>query len=141
MGFIFKYVTIYAYQEEASFNSSIDDDDDDGDRPSTIKTSSVVPPVQLSLRTEDIRLIKTFRSKLQRLGVGIRLSGDGNHGDQGVGGCEYVEITHLPACMVEREAHELRRGRQPVALSMVEVCTCQSRSFLQSMCFTKDGEK
>ena len=57
-----------------------------------------------------------FKPKLQRLGVGIHITSD-----DGKSGCRVVEITHLPACMVEREAHELRRGRQSVAITMVEV--------------------
>ncbi len=85
-----------------------------------MKTSSIIPPVQLTLSAEEIRLIKTFQMKLHRLGVGINLLTDDGGSAKGMG-CQNVEITHLPACMVEREAHELRRGRQSVALTMVEV--------------------
>ena len=71
---------------------------------------------QLTLSAEDVRLIRVFKPKLQRLGVGIGVASNDAKGGRGM-----VEITHLPACMVEREAHELRRGRQSVALTMVEV--------------------
>ena len=84
---------------------------------SSLKSSSVIPPVQLKLSRRELHLLQSFRDKLDILGISYCiLDGDSNEMEEGI-----VQMTRLPACLIEREAAELKRGRPPVAVPMVEV--------------------
>ncbi|XP_022107855.1 DNA mismatch repair protein Mlh3-like isoform X2 [Acanthaster planci] len=83
---------------------------------SQLKSSAVIPPVVLILAHKELQLLQSSTSKLKRLGISYRIvDGDGANETEGS-----VEITRLPSCLVEREAEELSRSRQPVATSVIQ---------------------
>ncbi|XP_077989468.1 DNA mismatch repair protein Mlh3-like [Glandiceps talaboti] len=100
---------------------------DAGISKSQIKSSIVTPPVKISLSAGEIRVLEAFQSSVNRLGINFDVCNDDDDDDGGSG----IEISSLPACLVEREANELRRGRQPVVLSIVEALLKEHIDLLQ----------
>lgn len=81
-----------------------------------IKSSKVSPPLELSLFPEEVRLIKTFQSEIERIGIHFVIS------ESSPVSQETVILVHgVPSVFVEREVSELKRGRPSVAVSNVKV--------------------
>ncbi|XP_041351315.1 uncharacterized protein LOC121370257 [Gigantopelta aegis] len=85
-------------------------DDDVGD--CSIKQSQLIPPKALCVTDEEIRLMKSFRAEINRIGITFTCSSTNRN---------QVNIHTVPACIVEREANELKRKRDSVAMEIVEV--------------------
>ncbi|XP_070579166.1 LOW QUALITY PROTEIN: DNA mismatch repair protein Mlh3-like [Ptychodera flava] len=96
-----------------------DDNEADGTKPQ-IKSSIVTPPVNISLSAAEVRLLQAFRSDIERLGVKFNVTGDTD-----------IEISTLPACLMEKEANHIKRGRQPVAISIIETLLKEHIDLLQ----------
>ncbi|XP_067680769.1 DNA mismatch repair protein Mlh3-like [Haliotis asinina] len=77
----------------------------------SIKSSQVSPPRTLTFTEENVRLIKSFRDEFKRIGVTFTINGSSRYS---------LNIHSIPACLVEREANEVRRGRESVVMDIVE---------------------
>ncbi|XP_071079978.1 DNA mismatch repair protein Mlh3-like [Haliotis cracherodii] len=77
----------------------------------SIKPSQVSPPRTLTFTEENVRLIKSFRDEFKRIGVTFTINGSSRNS---------LNIHSIPACLVEREANEVRRGRESVVMDIVE---------------------
>ncbi|XP_046555149.1 uncharacterized protein LOC124264450 [Haliotis rubra] len=78
----------------------------------SIKSSQVSPPRTLTFTEENVRLIKSFRDEFKRIGVTFTINGSSR---------DSLNIHSIPACLVEREANEVRRGRESVVMDIVEI--------------------
>ncbi|KAL5007944.1 hypothetical protein ScPMuIL_013525 [Solemya velum] len=76
-----------------------------------VTMSKVSPPELLHLHQEEVRLMSSFKSDFQR--IGIEFTPDKNQRD-----C--VLIHSIPACITQREASELKRKRDSVVWDSVE---------------------
>ncbi|XP_006811535.1 DNA mismatch repair protein Mlh3-like [Saccoglossus kowalevskii] len=98
-----------------------DDSKDDEDPISRkIRSSRVIPAVTIILTPGEIRIMEAFKSNIEKLGVTFNITGS-----------DIIEIHTLPACLMEREVNEVKRGRQPVALSIVETLLKEHIDLLQ----------
>ena len=86
-----------------------------GSRP-RIKSSPVSPPFEIILFAEEIRLLKTFQSEIERIGIHFTIDESVEESDE-----VSVVIQAVPSVFVEREVSEVKRGRQSVAASKVKV--------------------
>ena len=86
-----------------------------GSRP-RIKSSPVSPPMEISLFAEEIRLLKTFQSEIERIGIHFSINESLEESDE-----VSVVIQAVPSVFVEREVSEVKRGRQSVTASKVKV--------------------
>lgn len=81
-----------------------------------IKSSSVSPPLELSLFPEEVRLLKTFQTEIERIGIHFVIS------ESSPVSQETMILVHgVPSVYVEREVSEVKRGRPSVAVSNVKV--------------------
>ncbi|XP_054758647.2 DNA mismatch repair protein Mlh3-like [Lytechinus pictus] len=83
-------------------------DDSNADQTRCIRTSDVTPALPISLSSSELRLLEAYPQKMKRIGIAYQLSEDS------------ALVTRLPACVVEKEANELKRGRQTIATSVAE---------------------
>ena len=92
-----------------AYTPRIDTDDIDNDKTRCIRSSEVTPALRIGLSLSELRLLEAYSPKMKRIGIKYTLSEDS------------AMVTHLPACVVEKEANELKRGRQTIATSTAEV--------------------
>lgn len=85
-----------------------------GTRP-RIKSSPVSPPMEIFLFAEEIRLLKTFQSEIERIGIHFSINESLEESDE-----VSVVIQAVPSVFVEREVSEVKRGRQSVTASKVK---------------------
>ncbi|KAI8488766.1 DNA mismatch repair protein [Branchiostoma belcheri] len=76
-----------------------------------LKSSHVIPPLEVPLPAEELRLLQAYKPAFQRLG--LNFSTDDNKMNTAV-------VSSLPCCVVEREYNERKRGRLAVAVELVE---------------------
>ncbi|XP_066280539.1 uncharacterized protein [Branchiostoma lanceolatum] len=76
-----------------------------------LKFSHVIPPLEVPLPAEELRLLQAYKPAFQRLGVNV--STDNNRTNTAI-------VSSLPCCVVEREYNERKRGRLAVAVELVE---------------------
>ena len=81
-----------------------------------IKSSSVSPPLEFTLFPEEVRLLKTFQSEVERIGVRFVISESSQVSQETV-----ILVHGVPSVFVEREVSEVKRGRPSVAASNVKV--------------------
>lgn len=81
-----------------------------------IKTSSVSPPLEFTLFPEEVRLLKTFQTEIERIGVRFVISESSQVSQETV-----ILVHGVPSVFVEREVSEVKRGRPSVAASNVKV--------------------
>ncbi|XP_026158696.1 DNA mismatch repair protein Mlh3 isoform X2 [Mastacembelus armatus] len=86
-----------------------DDPDAAGER--RLCSSTILPPLQISVTEEELRLLRSFEAHLRSLGLEVKFSEEAD---------PQVFVRKVPLCFVERESNELRRGRQSVIKSVVE---------------------
>nr|QIC49972.1 DNA mismatch repair protein Mlh3 [Actinia equina] len=79
-----------------------------------LKASIVSPPVELEFTSQELLLLKRFRSELQRVGVRFVISSDMDSDES------RVIVHELPTPFVDREVSETRRRRPSVAVSIVK---------------------
>ena len=70
----------------------------------------------MSLFIEEGRLLRTFRSEIERIGIQFAISEGVEDSDE-----VSVLIHSVPSVFVEREVSEVKRGRPSVAVSKVKV--------------------
>ncbi|KAG8514261.1 DNA mismatch repair protein Mlh3 [Galemys pyrenaicus] len=75
-------------------------------------SSTVSPPLEITVTEEQRRLLGCYHKNLEDLGLEIIFPDTSN---------TLVLVGKVPLCFVEREANELRRGRSTIAKSIVEV--------------------
>ncbi|XP_066483427.1 DNA mismatch repair protein Mlh3 isoform X2 [Tiliqua scincoides] len=86
-------------------------------------SSTVCPPLEIEVTEEQRRLLWCYHKKLEDLG--LEISFPENNPSQ-------ILVGKLPLCFVEREANELRRGRQTVAKSIVQEFIREQVELLQT---------
>ena len=81
-----------------------------------IKSSSVSPPLEFTLFPEEVRLLKTFQTDIERIGIRFVI------GEYSQVSQETMILVHgVPSVFVEREVSEVKRRRPSVAISKVKV--------------------
>uniref|UniRef100_A0ACB8G572 DNA mismatch repair protein n=1 Tax=Sphaerodactylus townsendi TaxID=933632 RepID=A0ACB8G572_9SAUR len=85
--------------------------------------STVCPPLEIEVTEEQRRLLWCYHKSLEDLG--LELSFPENNPLQ-------ILVGKVPLCFVEREANELRRGRQTVAKSIVQEFIREEVELLQT---------
>ncbi|XP_078589842.1 DNA mismatch repair protein Mlh3-like isoform X1 [Branchiostoma floridae x Branchiostoma japonicum] len=84
---------------------------DPGSPHQRLKFSHVIPPLEVPLPAEELRLLQAYKSAFERLG--LNFSTDTNK-------MNTATVSSLPCCVVEREYNERKRGRLAVAVELVE---------------------
>lgn len=106
---------------EAYGRNNNSDSDDKVSGLQCLLKSNITPPVTVNLSVSELRLMKGFQHKFARLGIDYDLTEDQ--------AC--VRVNRLPACVAEREANELKRGRQTVANGIAETLIKEVLDLLQ----------
>nr|XP_015206083.1 PREDICTED: DNA mismatch repair protein Mlh3-like [Lepisosteus oculatus] len=75
-------------------------------------SSRVCPPLEIDVTEEELRLLRSCRPFLRDLGLEVTFVETG---------APRILVGKVPVCFLEREANELRRGRQTVTRAIVEV--------------------
>ena len=81
-----------------------------------IKSSPVCPPLEINLFAEEFRLLRTFQTEIERIGIRFVISQS-----KQVSGEMSLFVHGVPSVLVERELSEVKRGRPSVAVSKVKV--------------------
>ncbi|KAK6182873.1 hypothetical protein SNE40_010459 [Patella caerulea] len=95
-------------------------EDDDCD---VIKRSDVKPPIILDLTPEIVRVVNSFQQEFQR--IGIKFTCNDKNRNQ-------IMLHAIPACIVEREANELKRGKRSIATEFVQELISEHVEYLQN---------
>ncbi|XP_007235804.3 DNA mismatch repair protein Mlh3 isoform X1 [Astyanax mexicanus] len=86
-------------------------------------SSGVIPPLEISVSEEEIRLLRLYQSSLRDLALEMSFPpADPSH----------VLLERLPTCFIEKENTEQRRGRRTVIKSLSEEYLREHIEFLQS---------
>ncbi|KAM4625447.1 DNA mismatch repair protein Mlh3 [Polymixia lowei] len=95
--------------EKLVADSYEDDPDAPGER--RLCSSTILPPLEISVTEEELRLLRSCQPHLRGLGLEVEFSQTGD---------PRVLIGKVPLCFTEKESNELRRGRQSVIKPIVE---------------------
>uniref|UniRef100_A0A3Q1G0A7 MutL homolog 3 n=1 Tax=Acanthochromis polyacanthus TaxID=80966 RepID=A0A3Q1G0A7_9TELE len=74
-------------------------------------SSSILPPLEISVSEEDLRLLRSCQPHLRSLGLEVTFSQAAD---------PQVFVGKVPLCFTEKESNELRRGRPSVIKPIVE---------------------
>ncbi|XP_035808273.2 DNA mismatch repair protein Mlh3 isoform X1 [Amphiprion ocellaris] len=74
-------------------------------------SSTILPPLEISMPEEDLRLLRSCQSHLRSLGLEVTFSQAAD---------PQVFVGKVPLCFTEKESNELRRGRPSVIKPIVE---------------------
>uniref|UniRef100_S4RVE4 MutL homolog 3 (E. coli) n=1 Tax=Petromyzon marinus TaxID=7757 RepID=S4RVE4_PETMA len=85
-----------------------------------MRTSLVVPPMALEFNCHEISLIRSYQGHLERHGLQLAFPAEA-----------VVHVTGVPACLVERETGEARRGRPPITGTILEELIREELELLQ----------
>ncbi|XP_006778853.1 PREDICTED: DNA mismatch repair protein Mlh3 isoform X2 [Myotis davidii] len=86
-------------------------------------SSTISPPLEITVTEEQRRLLWCYHKNLEDLGLGIIFPDTSD---------SLVLVGKVPLCFVEREANELRRGRSTVTKSIVEEFIREQVELLQT---------
>ncbi|XP_054469743.1 DNA mismatch repair protein Mlh3 isoform X2 [Anoplopoma fimbria] len=86
-----------------------DDPDAPGER--RLCSSTILPPLEISVTEEEQRLLRSCEAHLRSLGLEVKFSQAAN---------PQALIGKVPLCFMEKESNELRRGRQSVIKPIVK---------------------
>ncbi|XP_034531445.1 DNA mismatch repair protein Mlh3 isoform X2 [Notolabrus celidotus] len=86
-----------------------DDPDAPGER--RLCSSIILPPLEIGVTEEELRLLRSCQTHLQTLGLGVAFSDAAD---------PQVLVGKVPLCFMEKESNELRRGRPSVIKPIVE---------------------
>ncbi|XP_014639906.1 PREDICTED: DNA mismatch repair protein Mlh3 isoform X4 [Ceratotherium simum simum] len=86
-------------------------------------SSTVSPPLEISVTEEQRRLLWCYQNNLEDLGLEITFPDTSE---------SLVLVGKVPLCFVEREANEVRRGRSTVTKSIVEEFIREQVELLQT---------
>ncbi|XP_064599786.1 uncharacterized protein LOC135466298 isoform X2 [Liolophura sinensis] len=92
----------------------------DGNR--VIKSSAIIPPLELRLTEELVRVMTAYQAKFEQLGVMFSTSDKR----------DTVFLKSAPSCFIEREASEIKRGRTSVVMEMIEGFIVEQVELLKS---------
>ncbi|XP_070834729.1 DNA mismatch repair protein Mlh3 isoform X2 [Chaetodon trifascialis] len=74
-------------------------------------SSTILPPLEISVTEEELRLLRSCQSHLRSLGLEVKFSQAAE---------PQVFVGKVPLCFMEKESNELRRGRPSVIRPIVE---------------------
>lgn len=74
-------------------------------------SSTILPPLEISVTEEELRLLRSSQPHLKNLGLEVTFSKMG---------APQVFVGKVPLCFMEKESNELRRGRPSVIKPIVE---------------------
>ncbi|GLD62451.1 DNA mismatch repair protein Mlh3 [Lates japonicus] len=86
-----------------------DDPDVSGER--RLCSSTILPPLEISVTEEELRLLRSCEAHLRILGLEVKFSQAAD---------PQVFVGKVPLCFMEKESNELRRGRPSVIKPIVE---------------------
>ncbi|KAM7155045.1 DNA mismatch repair protein Mlh3 isoform 3-T4 [Molossus nigricans] len=86
-------------------------------------SSTVSPPLEITVTEEQRRLLRCYQKNLEDLGLGIIFPDTSD---------SLVLVGKVPLCFIEREANELRRGRSTVTKTIVEEFIREQVELLQT---------
>ncbi|XP_059209374.1 DNA mismatch repair protein Mlh3 isoform X2 [Centropristis striata] len=86
-----------------------DDPDAPGER--RLCSSTIVPPLEISVTEEELRLLRSCQAHLRSLGLEVNFSQAAD---------PQVFVGKVPLCFTEKESNELRRGRPSIIKPLVE---------------------
>uniref|UniRef100_A0A8D3DBZ3 MutL C-terminal dimerisation domain-containing protein n=1 Tax=Scophthalmus maximus TaxID=52904 RepID=A0A8D3DBZ3_SCOMX len=86
-----------------------DDPDASGER--RLRSSNILPPLEISVTEGESRLLRSCQAHLQNLGLEVKFSQAAD---------PQVFVGKVPLCFMERESNELRRGRPSAIKPIVE---------------------
>uniref|UniRef100_A0A673XAB0 MutL homolog 3 n=1 Tax=Salmo trutta TaxID=8032 RepID=A0A673XAB0_SALTR len=95
-------------QDPAAYSYE-DDPEAPGER--RLCSSTVAPPLEVSVTEEELRLLRSCRPSLRGLGLELQFSQIGD---------PQVLVGKVPMCFTEKESNELRRGRRSIIKPIVE---------------------
>lgn len=87
------------------------EDDPDAEGSRRLCSSTILPPLEISVTEEELRLLRSCQSHLRSLGLDVAFSQAEN---------PQVFVGKVPLCFMEKESNELRRGRPSVIRTIVE---------------------
>ncbi|TRZ02457.1 hypothetical protein DNTS_030284 [Danionella cerebrum] len=99
--------------------------EDDPERPKKRRlcSSSVTPPLEISVTEEELRLLGSCQDSLRGLALGVKFTKSESLS---------VRLDCLPTCFIEKENTELRRGRRSVIKSIAEEYLRENIELLRS---------
>ncbi|KAL7859330.1 hypothetical protein SRHO_G00144770 [Serrasalmus rhombeus] len=99
--------------------------EDDPDTPGKKRlcSSSVSPPLEISVTEEEMRLLRLYQPLLRDLALEVSFPQTEE---------SHVLLERLPTCFIEKESTELRRGRRTVIKSIAEEYLREHIEFLHS---------
>ncbi|TWW72163.1 DNA mismatch repair protein [Takifugu flavidus] len=105
--------------QTTDFPDSEDSYEDDPAAPGERRlcSSSILPPLEISVTEEELRLFRSFQPHLQRLGLEVKFP----QAEE-----PQILVGKVPVCFTEKESNELRRGRLSVIRPIVEVRQIQT---------------
>ncbi|XP_029316568.1 DNA mismatch repair protein Mlh3 isoform X2 [Cottoperca gobio] len=86
-----------------------DDPEAPGDR--RLCSSTILPPLEISVTEEELRLLRSCQAHLRSLGLEVKFSPAAEL---------HVFVGKVPLCFMEKESNELKRGRPSVIKPVVE---------------------
>ncbi|XP_039993919.1 DNA mismatch repair protein Mlh3 isoform X2 [Xiphias gladius] len=86
-----------------------EDPDASGER--RLCSSSILPPLEIRVTEEELRLLRSCQAHLRNLGLEVKFSQAAD---------PQVFVGKVPLCFMEKESNELRRGRPSVIKPIVE---------------------
>ncbi|XP_053458379.1 DNA mismatch repair protein Mlh3 isoform X3 [Nycticebus coucang] len=86
-------------------------------------SSTLIPPLEITVTEEQRRLLRCYHKNLEDLGLEFMFPDTSD---------SLVLVGKVPLCFVEREANELRRGRSTVTKSIVEEFIREQVELLQT---------
>uniref|UniRef100_A0A3B4YG85 MutL homolog 3 n=1 Tax=Seriola lalandi dorsalis TaxID=1841481 RepID=A0A3B4YG85_SERLL len=86
-----------------------EDPDASGER--RLCSSTILPPLEISVTEEELRLLRSCQADLRKLGLEVKFSQAAD---------PQVFVGKVPLCFMEKESNELRRGRPSVIKPIVE---------------------
>ncbi|XP_014591206.2 DNA mismatch repair protein Mlh3 isoform X5 [Equus caballus] len=104
-------------------NDSYEKQQPQGSGRKKLLSSTISPPLEISVTEEQRRLLRCYHNSLEDLGLEILFPDTSD---------SLVLVGKVPLCFAEREANELRRGRATVTKSIVEEFIREQVELLQT---------
>ncbi|RXM95555.1 DNA mismatch repair protein Mlh3 [Acipenser ruthenus] len=91
--------------------------------PKRLCSSTVCPPLEIDVTEEELRLLRSCQTFLKELALEMTFAERED---------SKILVGKVPVCFIEREANELRRGRQTVTKAIVEEYLREQIALIQS---------
>ncbi|XP_017384123.1 DNA mismatch repair protein Mlh3 isoform X2 [Cebus imitator] len=108
---------------EQLINDSYEKQQAQGSGRKKLLSSTLIPPLEITVTEEQRRLLRCYHKNLEDLGLEFVFPDTSD---------SLVLVGKVPLCFVEREANELRRGRSTVTKNMVEEFIREQVELLQT---------